>query len=404
MRDLILFAQSGEVRDLVATLTGEFANAPDALLGVLVDVHPLWQHLWWSYSQGLRSDSELHREFRNLVDWLDYAPYLLSVSALERLPWWSPPMTTREVHDFGWQPEWWKRYCEENNRRPDPFVIRLHVRPLKKDERSILDGIRRIAGRAPYFVIVEYREPARLAATTQSHVRVQSGTRLDGAAPGTLGGFVKDQSGNILAMTCGHIAQQAGDPADLVDVRGKHHRKAGTCTWSTFANMHPLPTQALCNATIPNPNTVDAALVDLDARFVGRNLVPGLGPVDDIFDETQLSSGQWLTMYGGHSGAGRYKLGGYGIVYRFKFKGLDYCFHHLFELKVDLSGPLPMSVKLMSATIPLDGDSGTWVCVSSPRGNAAFAGMLLGVDQLSGYAQFTNVIIAAAASHQLSLP
>jgi hypothetical protein len=56
LRALIDLPCTGAVVDFFATVKSELGNSPEALLGVLVDVHPLWQQTWRSCSRGLKRE------------------------------------------------------------------------------------------------------------------------------------------------------------------------------------------------------------------------------------------------------------------------------------------------------------------------------------------------------------
>jgi len=210
-----------------------------------------------------------------------------------------------------------------------------------------------------------------------------------GAQSGTLGGFLKDQTGTIFGVTCGHVGQKKTDAASAQDVAG-----ATVAIGSVVETNWPLTTSAgLCQPATA-PNRVDMALTDIALGQVATNHVRGIGRITAIMPLAGLGSGHRVQMAGAVTGADDFDVTGYVITYRTHFHGVYYCFANVYEI----SGVISNSLFGSYTPIPKLGDSGAWVCCPADPTGTALCGMLFAVDHARGYISFTNEMEAWAKS------
>jgi hypothetical protein len=278
-----------------------------------------------------------------------------------------------------------------------PFIVKICIRqaaPEHPDVARLTD----FARHQPFFCIVEVRGIARAAAT------VEGGAGIDATLPGTLGGFLRDQKGDVYGVTCGHVAQIAAQTYDVTDVNGALLRGAGTVAHTSFGSLTPLLHYQHCNRQQVDAleekygrtagTTVDAALLNLSPPHLAGPAVGRIGDVDQIFNSSQFGSSSAVELYGNVCKHIRGYVGGYAVVYKVLFHNGDFhCFDHMFEVKTRsrFSSLLPPAL----AAKPVSGDSGAWVCIPNSAGNGKFAlcGMLIAVDGMDSYACFAETIL-----------
>ena len=221
--------------------------------------------------------------------------------------------------------------------------------------------------------------------------------------PGTLGGFLKDQSGQIFGVTCGHVGQQVGNSVTLEDLHNVRYVSAGIVKNSSFSSLTPTPQSTVCNQYLDNLHTdVDVALIELNSGFVGLNSIKKIGVVDEIYDRYQLQSGSQIWMQGAASGPNSYLIGGYGVtikvVLQVAGKSSHYCFSHVFEIyhpgppRTGVRTLVPALISQAMTNRPLPGNSGAWICFKKAQ-NYAYFGNLIAVQGANGIATFADSLV-----------
>lgn len=266
-------------------------------------------------------------------------------------------------YDFSWYP----KSLKEHLRCEFPLWVRIHLCPRQLDtdsaraQRGSILSIAANYGRH-FRITVEDRPLAVLA--------LQSGDRVQGTSMGTVGGFLRDSSPQgIYGVTCGHVA-----PAGTVsDAAG---RPLGSVVHAT--SLSPSANQ-LCRPNAAAVNQLDAALFDVSGGAVASGLS---GPTQNY------GSGQIASMNGGVSGGPHaYAVGGLALIHKIHYAGRDYCFKDLFSIRTRLTAPVGfMSAALAVAPVPCQGDSGAWITIAGGGWQREWIGMLIGVDQIEGFA------------------
>jgi hypothetical protein len=365
MREQIDFAGSPDFQDFMRGLNRLPPQSGALVHGVFIDVHPLFRTL---------SDG------RRLTGSEDF------------------PLTTgREldpvqggVYDLAEKPQQWLEFCKHSGKQESPFFVRVQVLPATPATLPARRAVEAYVRQQPFFAAVVETPQAMLA------LNVEGGIRVDASGPGTLGGFLRDQSGEVWGVTCGHVAPTVNAAFALPDVNGTVVRHAGTVIHSNFAQLSPSPTSALCNPFVGVAHSsVDVALIRLDPAHAPQDTVRHVGRVTALYDRFQLGSGNVLRMAGAVSGVADYAIGGYGVTVRIGLAGTgqQYCFTSLFDFTAHRNpSSLPARVAQALAPRPLPGDSGAWVCHDLQHGDYALFGMLVAVNGPTGIAIFADAV------------
>jgi hypothetical protein len=260
--------------------------------------------------------------------------------------------------------------------RRQPFLVKVCVAPTTPSSVALRRQLETIcSNETRFYAVVEDRAPARLAA-------LEGGRRMTAAAQsGTLGGFLKDQSGIIFGVTCGHVGQKKGDTTSAQDVAG-----ATSGIGSVVETNWPLTTSTGLCQTATAPNRVDMALTDVASGQVATNHVRGIGIITAITRLAGLGSGHRVQMAGAVTGADDFDITGYVATYRTHYNGVYYCFTNVYQISGVISNFLFRSY----TPIPKLGDSGAWVCCPADPTGTALCGMLFAVDSARGYVSFTD--------------
>lgn len=361
------FAQTPPFRDLMKVLSSE-ESISMRTLGVVIDLHPLW---------------------RQYFDW-----YAAMGVAPEQWPLFERSAAPVAMnYDIDWSCDAWEKFAAHHRKDRPPFVVKICVLPPTPDQAPIMRQLRAIADRQPFFTVVEVRTPPRVAAA------VPGGSQVDATMLGSLGGFLKDQNGDVFGLTCGHVAQQANTRIHFPDVGGTHYPSAGDVAYTNYASVRPQRNGQLCNPDSGAPMAeVDAALIDIDRPLTPDAMITRVGAVSTIYGRRHFQAGHPTYMYGAVSRRfGRYTVGAYAFSYRIIFPdGQFRCFTNLFEIRGESSSPvLPHLLRARAQA----GDSGSWICCDAATGGTALCGTLIAVDDAHGvgFATFTDPLLAWAA-------
>ncbi|HEY6926775.1 MAG TPA: hypothetical protein VI653_25040 [Steroidobacteraceae bacterium] len=328
---------------------------------VYVEPDLLWQAAWQLYRTSSSPDRDLQRAFDKHTD-REFAWWRLK--AMTQSMEMQVTQLTDPEHDLDWYPDYIRVVLQISH----PLWVRVHLCPRPdtyvETKAGARNDINSIAQSFSQFfrITLEDRPLAVLAA--------QSGDRIHGAGPGTVGGFLQESGTNLIyGVTCSHVAS-----AGLVtDTRG---RSLGTVGYATSLNASAHG--QLCNPRATGLNDVDAALF---LSLGGANPCRYSGP------SSLFGSGQTARMTGGYSkGPNSYSLGGIGLVQTLHHNGQNYCFRDLFSFRPQLTSPLPTAAALALAPVPMPGDSGSWITVAGAGTQPDWIGMLVGVDQVEGFA------------------
>jgi hypothetical protein len=195
-------------------------------------------------------------------------------------------------------PRGWEALCSHFEKQPSPFITRIFVVPTTRATIQLRKQVQEYARRQPFFTVVEDRLESVFAVTN-----IDGSNEITATLAGTLGGFLRDASGKVWGITCGHVAQRLNGSTNLDDVGGVQYVNAGVVGYSSFPSLVPLSARAVCNQYVGSPHSeVDSALIDLSSSFAGRDTVKALGSIDEIYDRTQLQSGSTVWMTGPKSG------------------------------------------------------------------------------------------------------
>ncbi|HEV7600255.1 MAG TPA: hypothetical protein VGO49_08345 [Bradyrhizobium sp.] len=366
MRAQIQFAAREEFGSFMRTLAQHEA-VQQVVHSVFIDLHPVWKALM---------------DFRQATGIED------TIWPFPSVPMGAGPYDPDSQHEL------WLRICKHHSKGEWPLLVRLYVAPTaasSESRRAVNSFVRDANQKFPFFIGIEDREPAEFAA---GH-NVEGGYRITATAPGTLGGFLKDQHGDIWGITCGHVAQMAGG-AVTVDINYVSHPNAGTVTASNFASLPSSPVSAPCNPYVASAAVdVDAALLRLNSGFSAFDTVASVGKIDAIFARTQLNSGDTVRMCGAASGAHDYVIGGYGVTCLVPLAGGAHCcFKDAFEIYAPANAPALVPGRLAQAVVPrpLGGDSGAWICHRQTGGSFAYFGNLIAVHEAIGICTFADAL------------
>lgn len=319
--------------------------------GVVLDVNPFWFEAYRLARVGLSPNAlEGPWPYRSLRDSLlvDTSDDLIDFG-------WSD--------DTGWVEKSTRRFFAGSSQRT-LLNLSLIVKVIAKPVDSKLAGQRAslvslAASQTSFLAIVETRPLGRLALASGDSCLA------GGYLPGTIGGFLRDGgSGAIFATTCGHVATIGAN----VSVAGNY---IGSCLRSNA----PVPLQngAHCTPACPSANKLDLALIDIGGATVS-NTVTGVA--------TSLSSRQRITLRGGKSGVHAYETG--GLVITYSPGASNVCFENMFEVRpLSPGGILNQRVRNIWASVPTQGDSGSWIETGS---TPEWCGVLVAADGLMGYA------------------
>jgi hypothetical protein len=223
--------------------------------------------------------------------------------------------------------------------------------------------------------------------------------------PGTAGGLVRDGVGNVYAVTCGHVVSGLLG-ADVNDrrVRDRQEAVVGQVVQAVIPVRQPLghicarPRLRAGDQPLPDDpfaNLLDVALIEL----TDASPATGIGGIFADFD-----SGTTVQMSGAVSGAATYAVLDVNLWMKFPSNEpseTPICFQDLFRLGpltehwlgrtlLHLQGP---RVAALTSTIPKRGDSGAWITSASVHGAPDWLGMLVAVDDNSGYALMSDTIL-----------
>ncbi|MBL8253072.1 MAG: hypothetical protein JNJ76_05655 [Candidatus Competibacter sp.] len=378
MQPQIDFSRTPEFVKFMAGLQDRDGVQNGLIQGVIIDLHPVWRRFWEMVQQtGINPEITGYPFLPIVLPSFPYADY-------------------SGYYDAHWNAPAWGNFCqwqEKENR--EPFLVKICVRPTTPSTVSSRRSLEEYARKQPFFATVEDRPIARMAAA--SNIAVEGGVDISIDKPGTLGGFLQDQHGHVHGITCGHVGQTKGNSVTLQDINGMKHANAGTVLHTNFKDLKPHDGNKFCNQYIDVPQfEVDAALIDLSGSFDGANTVRSIGKIVDIYDRTQLSSGQKVIMRGAVSGFNQYYIGGYGVTYKIFLDDIQggnyYCFANLFEIVGRSHVPVPARIAAAIAPRAMGGDSGAWICCDNSHGNYVYCGNLIAVDGPNGYATFTDAL------------
>ncbi|WEX91775.1 hypothetical protein PZN02_006095 (plasmid) [Sinorhizobium garamanticum] len=376
MRAEIDFSNTPEFADFMAGLPG-LESAQELIHGIYIYPHPFWVRLAGHAARAGVPDPQL------IFGW-----------------WWWNSDDWEGLFDMSQKFSLWEHYCMDVGKKKDPFLVCIYIVPTTNRTIGLRRQIQNYAAQQPFFATVEEEEVGWLATS------IGGGLEVNAPNTGTLGGFLKDQHGDIYGVTCGHVATAAGASFALPDVAGVSISNAGSVLHSNFPAFQLNPKGAVCNQyTTPAHPEVDLALLTLDPAHVGTSQIAKHGTVVDIYDRTVLGSGSQVSMRGAVSGKKDYIIGGYGVTSRLKDRGTgnSYCFSHLF----DFAAPRSLKGGRVSQAIaarPLSGDSGAFVCDTLSSGDLALFGMLIATRGAAGVACFADSITNwASHNHGLML-
>ena len=302
------FSQTDSFRGFMQAILRIVDNSPAYLQGFVVARPPIWNWL-----RRIDQDGEDNNPYDNQfgLQWMNFP----------REQYYTSDETNETLLK-----KWHELYQSRK-----PFLVKVCVGPTSPATLLIRRALQTTcANQTEFFAIVEDRAPARL-------ISLEGGRSLTaGSHTGTVGGFLRDQYGNVHGVTCGHVGQSVGNSVSMQDVGGS------TVTCGTVVQTNwPLATSVsstLCQPTTAG-NQVDIALTDLGPGYTATNQVRGIGAIDDIYPLSSLGSGQRVQMSGAITGADDYDITGYVVTYRVNDKGAYYCFSNVFEIAgVPISG------------------------------------------------------------------
>lgn len=361
-------ASLGILRDLCALVCVYRATQ-----AVFVEPADVWQIGWYLNRAGRSNDEiervvgELHRAISSGDP--EQAGGVLKSSGAEY------PFRQDPQYDFEWYPNKLRGILNTQY----PLAVRIHIcrRTLSTTEfQTQQREIERISrGFFKYFqIFIEERPLAVLAA--------QPGGYVQGAYPGTLGGYLQDQKGNVFGVTCAHVAPAGLSVTDAQGARLGNVVHASTST-PTLAGQ-------LCNLSTVGASTMDVSLYSFPSSTSRSNCT---GP------STHYGSGQVAQMTGSHSkGPHNYFIDGIGLIQTLHHHGQDYCFSGLFRITTRPTQWLPQIIGLAFTPNPVQGDSGAWILSQGTGSQPEWIGMMIGIDQLDGFALDASLVLAWANS------
>lgn len=388
MREQIDFSLTPEFQAFMSGLAFLEQKACTIVHGVFIDPHPVLK-TWQAAS------SQTGIDFPDDFDWLidgggSSGGLLLSALAMNS----QAPVPFRPDSI----PPGWGTFCERAGKRHSPFLVKIYVAPTTRNSSAQRRVVEDYARRQPFFVtVIDAEQPSFVA-------KVDGSVPLTATISGTLGGFLRDGTG-IWGVTCGHVGQLVNGQITLDDVNNQIINNAGIVHHSTFDPV-PATCGAVCNQYVQNGLEVDTALIELSSPHTATSSVKRVGTITDIYDRTQLNSGNQLVMRGPRSGKHTYVIGGYGVTCKIAFAGLgDFCFSHLFEFSAPShsAGAVGGRVAQAVAPRPLAGDSGSWLCFHLSGNDYAYFGNLIAVSGATGIATFADSVTGWASTLGMSL-
>src|SRR5262245_35995785 len=347
-----------------------------ATQGVFVEPADLWRAAW-ALRSAARTDVEIEQVTKDLRDALGGAHPDRSRAVLKTaaVPY---PFASDPDFDLEWYPPWLASIIGSQH----PLTVHIHVcqRHLSKLEfdrqRRDLQGISRRFLRH-FSVVVEERSPAILGAVP--------GSPACGTLEGTLGGYLSDAHGNVFGVTCAHVAPLG---SSVTDARGA---LLGNVVHDS--TLLPSDTGQLCTMASPSLNTMDASLfAATSTRFHSRCGAP----------LARYGAGQTVQMTSANNkGPNTYYVAGVGLIQTLVHDGRDYCFTGLTRITSRPTLPVPDDpAKSAASPSPVAGDSGAWIhaSVEGATQKPGWIGMLVGTDQLDGYAVDANEVIGWASA------
>ena len=378
MRELQSFARTPALLDFVSKIEQIVGREDPLLLHGFVISRPTV----WNLLRRVRKYPDIFRE--NLISYSDIGT-LIAISILDGR---SPRYLEDDAeYDDAHNPIhslWKERFGERR-----PFTVKVCIAPPTPSTLRLRRQIENACALEDrFFAVVDERVPAILAS-------VEGGREvLAGAGSGTIGGVLKDASGNPVGFTCGHVGPTVGHSVSAQDLTGKivPVGKVAATNW-------PLtPSSGLCQPNSSQSNHVDIATIDFATGVSITNQVRGLGPVSHVYKLANLGSGNRVHMTGAVSGTEDYDITGYVMTYRVYGGSSYYCFSDIFEI----SG-VPYNGYFSTITpTPKKGDSGAWVCCAASPTGLAFCGVLFAVDSARGYVCSTDEVMAWATSNGYS--
>ena len=384
MRDLLAFADRGDVREIVARLVTD-----PTVHGVVLDYDPLWLTLWRLRNQ-IGDHALQYRIELGMGRWgPGWALGNMAATGLFADPGtseWDPPDPT-------WQPPYWdelRRISSQSKSKEGtpPYVLKACVLPAD-DERVKRQDLFSDYGETGIDVIRERRVHAEFMMPLRTHRPVLGGISIGSGATesATLGGIVRDQFGVHRGVTCAHVAAELPTVDQPAQSDNSAASKIGRP--SHVAVLRHVRPGHICNPYQAGAvlNTVDAALVEFDPAIASSLQVLHAGRVTGIASKASVSSGSLVEIVGKRSGTRTLEVGGLALTYQLRDRvtGLLYCFNHLFELR------WPSFWKLIAGRPVQAGDSGAWVLEARATGQQ-WTGMAIAGDRLVGYACFASDI------------
>jgi hypothetical protein len=258
-----------------------------------------------------------------------------------------------------------------------PLILTVVHRPLRShegekndspDDQTQLQTLIRGLNERGADIRFEERPVARFAGATAIAGK--------GNSTGTIGGILRDKSGNCYGITCDHVATKGDIVSDsagtqigkcIASTKRVLLTKPNACDPATLRVPQPFPSNG------PDLNVLDCSIIALQKGSTASNIA-GLAT---------LSSGQDVVLDGAKTNQTRHKLGSLAIGYTFRDGSSDFCFRDSIELLPQPRGPFGGTLGSWLTTMPTQGDSGGWVLTNDqpPR----WAGMFYGEDGFRGF-------------------
>jgi len=132
---------------------------------------------------------------------------------------------------------------------------------------------------------------------------------------------------------------------------------------------------------------MDLSLIELNRGIDSIHEVTGIGIISGYCKKDDLQEGTMVELHGRTTGYKKLKLGDAIVVKRIKYKGQNYCFKDLVQVKA-------VTLRNLILHRPVSGgDSGAWICAQGASGTE-WAGMIIAEDRLSGYAICSEDILS----------
>src|SRR5271166_125787 len=214
MREQIAFSLTPGFQSFMTNLS-TLDTAASIIHGVIIELHPVWRWII-DYQRATGSFDELPDRI-----WPVHPEQLMR----------GPYYPAKE--DIVGPTHRWNDFCVRNKKTPDdPFLVRVWVLPTTQQtlslRRAVENYVQTYSRQFRFFAVVEDRPMASLA------TNVDGGNEITVTRTGSLGGFLKDGSGDKWGVTCGHVAQTVGDSVTLEDIGGVQYVGAGSVSHTTF--------------------------------------------------------------------------------------------------------------------------------------------------------------------------